>query len=119
KIGAELPAAVGKLWTALKGKFEAKPSAKEALVDLLKNPEDPDLQAQFRVQLKKALEEDKDFAEQVKGFLEEAGTQIRVQVRDGAAAIGDGAKAVGKGGMIVEGNVGGDVLGAGAKKGEK
>ena len=119
KIGSELPVAVGKLWTALKGKFETRPSAKEALVDLLKDPEDADLQAAFRVQLKKALEEDKDFAEQVKRLLEEAGAQIRVQVRDGAAAIGDHAKAVGKSGILVEGDVGGDILGSGAKKSEK
>lgn len=42
-----------------------------------------------------------------------------VQVRDGAVAIGKGAKAVGKGGILIEGNVGGDVLGPGAKKSGK
>lgn len=117
KIGSELPAAVGNLWTALKGRFEAKPSAKEAMDDLLKNPEDGDLQAAFRVQLKKALEEDEGFAEQVKGLVEKAGAQINVRVRDGAAAIGDHAKAVGKGGILIEGDVKGDILGSSAKKG--
>lgn len=39
-----------------------------------------------------------------------------IKVRDGAVAIGKGAKAVGKGGILIEGSVGGDVIGAGGKK---
>jgi hypothetical protein len=37
--------------------------------------------------------------------------QTTISVRDGAAAVGDQAKAVGKGGMLIEGDVGGDVIG--------
>jgi hypothetical protein len=52
--------------------------------------------------------------------VEKADAQTNVQVVDGAAAVGDRAKAVGKGGILVEGNVSGDVIGAGAtKKAEK
>jgi hypothetical protein len=39
-----------------------------------------------------------------------------IQVHNGAVAIGKGARAVGQGGILVEGNVGGDVLGSGATK---
>lgn len=39
-----------------------------------------------------------------------------VHVGDGAVAIGKGAKAVGKGGILIEGDVKGDVIGAGGKK---
>jgi len=56
KVGSELPAAVGKLWSGLRAKFDTRPPAKEALVDMLKNPDDSDLQAAFRVQLNKENE---------------------------------------------------------------
>jgi hypothetical protein len=66
------------------------------------------------------MEEDPGFAEQIKELVEKADAQTNVQVVDGAAAVGDRAKAVGKGGILVEGNVSGDVIGAGAtKKAEK
>ena len=119
KIGSALPEAVDRLWSALKAKFETKPAAKEALTDVVRNPEDADLQAAFRVQLKKMLEEDPAFAEQIKGLVEETGAQVDVRVRDGAAAIGDHAKAVGKSGILIEGGVHGDFHGSGAEKTEK
>ena len=118
KVGELVPETIGKLWERVMDKFAAKPAAKEAADDLLKNPDDADLQAQFRVQLKKALEEDETFAEQIQELVEQAGVQTNVQVRDGAAALGEHAKAVGKGGMLIEGSVGGDVIGAGGKKNE-
>jgi len=110
KLGSELPDALGKVWDALKGKLVAKPHAKESLADLLKNPKDPDLQAAFRVQIKKVLDEDPAFAEEFKRLVEGAGAQINVQVRNGAAAIGDGAKAVGKGGVIIGGDAQGNII---------
>ena len=75
-VGAQVPAAIGKVWAAIKERFDKKPSAKEALLDLLKNPDDADLQAAFRVQLKKVLEEDDAFAGDLQRRLESAGAQI-------------------------------------------
>jgi hypothetical protein len=119
EIGKQLPAAVGKMWSALKAKFDTKQAAKDALTDLLKNPDDYDLQAAFRVQIKKAMEDDPAFADAFKPLVDEASTQVAAQTRDGAIAIGDHAKAVGAGGILIEGNVKSDVLGSGAKKEEK
>lgn len=39
-----------------------------------------------------------------------------LQIHDGAAATGLGAKAVGKDGILIEGNVSGDVIGSGGRK---
>ncbi len=116
KIGQELPAVVGKLWNAIKTRFDNKQMARETLKDLLKKPDDPDLQAAFRVQLKKALEEDHAFAQELRRLVEEADPGTSYQVRDGALAVGKKAKAVGKGGRLIEGRVKRDVLGSGAKK---
>jgi hypothetical protein len=87
--------AVGLLIPSLKKGFTKKPSAQEALDDLEKSPEDPDLQAVLRVQLKKTLEEDKTFAAQIKQLLQEAqkteaGATIIKQV------AGDNAKQFGQ-----------------------
>ena len=100
KIGEKVPEAVGKVWTALKKKFDTKAAAKEALTDLLKSTADGDLQAAFREQLKKLLAEDADFAGNMDQLLKAAGTSYNARLEgDGAIAQGDGATAVGAGGV--------------------
>jgi len=100
--------AVAKVWTALEKKFDTKSAAKEALQDLLKNPKDVDVQGAFRTQLKKLLEEDTSFADNLSKLLESAGSDYKAQIiGNGAVAQGTGAKAVGAGGVIVEGGVSG------------
>jgi hypothetical protein len=79
KIGEELPTHIGKIWTVLRERSARKPSTQEALADLIKNPNEPDLQAAFRVQLRKMLEEDRDFAEELKRILGTAETQATYQ----------------------------------------
>ena len=69
KIGEEIPSNVNKLWEAIRKHFSRKPSAQETLIDLLKNPNDSDFQAAFRVQLRKLIEEDNEFAENVKKLI--------------------------------------------------
>jgi hypothetical protein len=59
------------LWTKLKPKVEAKPAALEAAQDVAHAPEDEDLQAALRVQLKKLLTEDQSLAEEVSRWLEQ------------------------------------------------
>ena len=60
KIGADTWETVKKIWAKLSPRIEAKESAKEATIDVANNPEDQDLQAALRVQLKKLLEQDKE-----------------------------------------------------------
>jgi hypothetical protein len=99
------------VWTAIKKKFDMKESAKEALTDLLKDPQDPDAQGAFRKQLRKLLEEDNSFANDLASLLEKAGSDYKGGViGDGALAQGDGAKAVGKGGILIEGGMSGSNL---------
>lgn len=103
--------AVAEVWTAIKKKFDMKESAKEALADLLKDPQDADAQGAFRKQLKKLLEEDSSFANDLASLLDKAGSDYKGQViGDGALAMGTGAKAVGKGGILIEGGMTGSNL---------
>jgi hypothetical protein len=112
KIGEH---AVSKVWGAIKKKFDTQAAAKEALEELLKAPEDADVQGQFRAQLKKLLQEDASFAADLARLLEAAGSNYKGQVIGGGAlAQGSGAKAVGQGGIYIGGDAG-DVNG-GKKK---
>jgi len=98
--------AIAKVWTAIEKKFDTKAAAKEALEDLLKNPQDEDTHVVFRMQLKKLLEEDNTFASDLSQLLESAGTDYKAQViGNGAVAQGTNAKAVGAGGIMIEGGV--------------
>jgi hypothetical protein len=123
KVGSELPTAVGKLWQSIGEKFNTKATAKEAMDDLLNDPEEDDLQAAFRVQLKKALKEDEVFAGTIQSLLSEAGREItsyHAEVKGGGAiAQGAGAKAVGEGGIMQEGGVKGDFVVGGEEKEHK
>ena len=78
------------LWTKLKPEVEAKPAALEAAQDVAQAPEDEDLQAVLRVQLKKLLTEDQSLAEEV-GRLLEQGKVAGINV----TAAGDGSVAIG------------------------
>ncbi|NET01344.1 MAG: hypothetical protein F6K61_12385 [Sphaerospermopsis sp. SIO1G1] len=53
------------IWGKLQPKVETKAAALEAAEDVAKNPDDEDLQASLRVQLKKILEADTALAEEI------------------------------------------------------
>ncbi|BAY93127.1 MULTISPECIES: hypothetical protein [unclassified Tolypothrix] len=53
------------IWAKLLPKVEAKEAAKEAAADLAQNPDDEDLQASLRVQIKKILDSDTALAEEI------------------------------------------------------
>ena len=74
QIGKELPSAVKKLWDKIWGRCSDKPSARESLDDLLANTDDDDLKAAFRVQLRKLLSAEPDFAEEIGRLVEGTGT---------------------------------------------
>ena len=108
KLGEEAGAS---LWTAVKEKFEKKPAAQESLEDLLKDPKDEDFQAAFRVQLKKALLEDDDFAKELAPLVEKAEQSFKATlIGDGAIAQGDNATAVGKGAVNIGGSASGSTI---------
>lgn len=122
-LAEKVPEAVGKLWQGLKTKFDTKASAKEALTDLLQTPDDADLQAAFRVQLKKLVEEDATFSETLQRLLKDAQAAAPITYQSyasggSAVAQGAGAKSVGKGGILIEGGVKGDFT-RGSEKKEK
>ncbi len=110
KFGEAAFAKAQAVWGKLEPKVEAKEAAKEAAIDLANNPDDQDLQAALRVQLKKLLEQDEELFREIEQILAEdtpdgtSGTQI-VQNVTGNQNLVIGQMMGGK----VIGNISGDV----------
>lgn len=117
KIGGEVPGAITKIWKVIHEKFSKKPAAKEALQDLIQNSDDDNVKGAFRNQLKKALREDAEFANQLQSLLDNARPYIQANLQDSVQAI-DNSIAIGPKGVYVGEGVDGDVLGAGSVKTE-
>ncbi len=111
-VGEKLPGAVGKVWKSLAARFRGAPAAETAAADLVAAPEDPDNQAAFRKELRKALEADPAFGAEFRKLLDEvraeAGDRI-VNTGSGAVATRGGV-AAGAGGIAVGGDVHGDIV---------
>ncbi|MCT7970743.1 hypothetical protein [Laspinema olomoucense] len=75
-VGEAVPQKVQQLWGKMIGALTRKPAAQEAATDLATAPDDPDLQAAFRVQLKKVLEADPVLAEEIASWLAEQPEEI-------------------------------------------
>jgi hypothetical protein len=78
------------LWAKLRPKVETKPAAREALEDLVANPNDEDTRAALRMQLRKLFVEDELFAQEIAKIQNDV-KQSGVNV----AAIGDRSVAIG------------------------
>jgi len=90
------------LWTKLKPKVEAKPAALEAAQDVAHAPEDEDLQAALRVQLKKLLTEDQSLAEEVSRWLDQGKAAGIIVTASGERSVAIGGDI--KGSTIVTGD---------------
>jgi hypothetical protein len=85
------------IWAKLHPKVEAKEAALEAAADVAKNPEDEDLQASLRVQLKKILDADTALAEEIAKILQAATDKAGDNIQMSANAYDNSSvKQVGK-----------------------
>jgi hypothetical protein len=92
------------LVATIKRRFQGKPAAEEALKDVEEAPQDEDLQAALRVQLKKVMQQDEAFAAELATLLDEAlrsapaTYQITVSnvIAEGDNAVAGGQVAVGR-----------------------
>jgi hypothetical protein len=80
--------AAGTLFEKLKLSLKT-PAGQEALSDLAKQPDDTDNQAGLRKEIRKAAEQDPEFAQLLHGLLSEAGAST---ASDNQIAIGDNNK---------------------------
>jgi hypothetical protein len=69
KIGEDLWEGGKKIWEKLRSPFELRPAALEATKDVIATPNDGDVQAAFRQQLKKILSQDHALAVEIERML--------------------------------------------------
>jgi hypothetical protein len=119
KVGELLPDTVGKLWTALKDRMDVKEAAREALEDMLKEPDNQAFQTVLKVQLEKILKQDEAFAGNLQSLLADIQPQTNQQatVRGDKNTVIQGShnQVLGKGSVQVTGDVKGDIV-TGKKK---
>lgn len=96
KVGEKLVEGVGKLWERLRGRVEAQPALKSAAQDLAQAPTDKDLEAALRVQLRKLLESDPAFANEIAVLLKSTGgIHIEQNVSGQGNVVGAGDQHIG------------------------
>jgi hypothetical protein len=93
KFGADAWDKAKSLWHPLKTKVESRPALQEAVIDVVAEPIDEDLQAVLRTQLKKLFQEDPTFAQEM--------AELFAKVNVG------GANASGNRSVAIKGNVSG------------
>jgi hypothetical protein len=103
------------LVAAIERRFKDQPAAQEALEDMKYDPQDDDIQAALRVQLKKAMQADEAFAAELAGLVEEAQAAAPATYRaavygSGAVAQGPGAVAAGERGVASGGSAPGTII---------
>ena len=69
KLGEKAAEGTVQLWQKLRGHAEARPALHSALTDLARTPQDPDLQAALRVQLRQLLAADPALAKELTELL--------------------------------------------------
>ncbi|SMP81210.1 hypothetical protein [Noviherbaspirillum suwonense] len=94
KIGADAWGLAKSLWSKLSPKLNESPTANEAVADAAAAPEDQDLQAALRVQIRKLLARDESLASELAAFLAEH------QPTGGNNVLVSGERAIGIGGNM-------------------
>lgn len=108
KIGSDISDKAKTLWVKLGPRLQAKASAQDAIAEVVNNPNDEDAKAALRLQIKKLLSEDAEFAAEIsKAFSTNPKASATVVQQDGGIYVGGNA------------SFGGDVAGRDLKKGDK
>lgn len=96
------------IYQAIRTRFQGKTVAEEALEDFKKNPEDEDYQGALRKEIRKTLEGDKLFYDQLSKMLSEA-KEVGIVVSGSGAVATSGGTAAGESGIAIHGNMEGDI----------
>lgn len=118
KISDALPEAAGKLWQAIVGKFKGRAAAEEAVKDVVAQPQDDDNLAALRKELRKALEDEPAFGDELTRLLRSAGREAGDTITEtgGGAIATRGGTAASHGGIAVGGDVHGNITQGGSEE---
>jgi hypothetical protein len=95
KVGEDVWNRAKAIWDKLWPKVEAKEEAKKAATKAQQNPDDDDLQAAFRVQMREILEADTELAEEIAKILQtqksdDSSSSVNAQSYDESTQINAG-----------------------------
>ena len=93
------------VWAKLRPKVEAKPAALEVVQELATEPDDADVQAAFRLQLKKLLTQDEALAETLSSLIEKSRTSGVNVTSSGDRSVAIGGNVIGSAIITGDGNV--------------
>ena len=96
KIGSDISDKAKTLWVKLGSRLQAKPTAQDAIAEVVNNPNDEDAKAALRLQIKKLLSEDGELAAEIaKAFSTTPTTSATVVQQDGGIYVGGSASSGG------------------------
>jgi hypothetical protein len=90
KLGGDAWDRAKGLWAKLRPKVEAKPAAQEAVQDAAATPNDNDIQAALRLQLRKLLAEDAVLAREIERVWQEAQQAGAIVIAAGERSVAIG-----------------------------
>jgi hypothetical protein len=105
KLGSDMWDRTRAIWAKLRPMVEAKPAAREAVQDAAAAPNDEDIQAALRVQLKKLLAEDEGLAKGIARLWEEAKHAGAIVIAAGERSVAIGRDVTGSSLIIGDQNV--------------
>jgi hypothetical protein len=82
------------IWGKLRPKLAEKPAAEEAAIELAAQPDDPDLQTVFRMQLKKIVESDPALAAELAQLMQQTAPTSATQINQ--TVTGDSNQTIGQ-----------------------
>ena len=104
-IGGKVLEELGKsAWDLITESFKDKPASASAAEEFAADADDPDNQAAFEAQLRKALKENPELAKEIESLLKRA-KESGITNSDGAVASGDGSAA-----LNIDGDVSGNII---------
>ena len=106
KISEIIPESVGKLWNKIFDGFNKSPGKEKSLEDIMNYPDDKDIQASFRVQLRKIIDEDPSFRSELLTLIGNnfPDTSFKAELHgNGAISQGSNSKSVGANGILLDG----------------
>ena len=105
----EIEKSVQDVWDIVRAKFDSKSVAREVLEDLIRDPDNPIIHNAFQYQLQKFIQDDQLFSDELTKLSRSIQPTFMAKNTEGAIAQGSGSNAVGKGGILIQGNVTGNV----------
>jgi hypothetical protein len=112
KISEGMPETLGNLWKAISNKSTVEPDVAKAANEIVQEPDNPDNQENFNLQLRRALKKDEAFASQLAELVEKVQNDSSIKIggdgvvaTNNSIAVSGGVQISSNSGSVTFGNV--------------